>query len=88
MPEDRDPQEVVKHSLCPACEDEIAEARAYVIKAAGLAIVSSIPLVVILSFAEAVLARPARVWVLDEKILGCIVAATAAIVTFAWRTKK
>ena len=74
--------------ICAECEQQITDlhdARAFVIKAAGLTSVAMIPLVILLSFADSVICH--RAWILDDRILYVILSGVAAITAFAWRSK-
>jgi len=82
---DGEPSEEALIHLCPACEDDFSSARAFVIRTLGASIALTPLLMVLLSFAAAMLGRTL---VLDERIvMGCI-AAWAAVIAYAFGKKE
>lgn len=102
MSEDHDSQEVILHPelsqsqsiqiahvVCPSCEegaDAINRARADVIRFQGHMISLMMPLVIILTFANAVLNHES--WKPDATIITAMLAGIGYIGVFAWKTRR
>jgi hypothetical protein len=91
--DDRKQQEITAPNLlqtgqhiCPACEDELMEAKASVLKTAGRAVVWTPLVITLLSFVDAMVRHVA--WAPDERILGTALVGGAAILAFGFPTKE
>lgn len=72
--------------ICPACEDDLMEAKASVLKTAGRAVVWTPLVITLLSFVDAMVRHVA--WAPDERILGTALVGGAAILAFGFPTKE
>lgn len=66
--------------------DTEADDRGFVIRVCGVTAASTIPLILLLSFTDAILRHVA--WEPDEKIIGACLAQAVALSAYAWRTRK
>lgn len=81
MSDEKQEVTVVQH-LCPACEDDFSEARAHVIKALGISIAFTPPLLLCLAFAASMAGKPL---IVDDRIMiGCLTA-WATIIAYAFK---
>ena len=76
----------MSHEDHQAVVDTEADDRGFVIRACGLTAASTIPLILVLSFIDA-LVRGVP-WEPDEKVIGACLAQAVALSAYAWRTRK
>lgn len=87
MSEDHDSQEIAV--ICQSCQegaDEINRSRADVIRFQGYMVSLMMPLVIILTFANAVLNHES--WKPDATIITAMLAGIGYIGVFAWKTRR
>lgn len=66
--------------------DPEADDRGFVIRVCGVIAAGTIPLILVLSFIDAVMRHVA--WEPDEKVLAACLAQGVALSAYAWRTRK